>query len=359
MAGHGRGDSKAVNDIFFVKEYRMLLSVCIPAYNRARFLNQLLDSLVTQDLSDVEILICEDKSPERLLIREIVSSYSEEHGLSISYYENNENLGFDRNLRNIIRLSKSEYCLILGNDDLLKPNALASVKEIVTNNKDIGVVLRSYEWFTRDPQFPIQRVQYHSTDKTFERGPRTAAFFYRRVASISGITFRREDCLKYFTEEFDGSLFFQMYLCANILIDKRGAYLSNSLVSCRNTEVPDFGNSSTEKGKHKPGEFNAKSRTAMLTAILNIARRVEQNRGVVFSPLVERDIANYSLFWFIYLKKLGLKNFLHFFLQMGRLGLAKFPLFTVYFVLVLLLGARNSEDLLNLGRGLMRVTPSL
>lgn len=42
-----------------------LLSVCIPAYNRA-VLDELLRSVLSQDFGDFEIVVCEDPSPEML-----------------------------------------------------------------------------------------------------------------------------------------------------------------------------------------------------------------------------------------------------------------------------------------------------
>jgi glycosyltransferase involved in cell wall biosynthesis len=43
-----------------------LISVCIPAYNRAGVLPAVLDSLLSQDFDDFDIVIAEDSSPERL-----------------------------------------------------------------------------------------------------------------------------------------------------------------------------------------------------------------------------------------------------------------------------------------------------
>ena len=48
------------------------LSVCIPAYNRADRLPELLDSIVTQDYPHYDVVICEGASPERERIRAVV-----------------------------------------------------------------------------------------------------------------------------------------------------------------------------------------------------------------------------------------------------------------------------------------------
>ena len=56
---------------------RPLLTICIPAYNRFNLLAPLLDSIVNQKFQDFNILICEDGSPERIQISQIVSKYQE------------------------------------------------------------------------------------------------------------------------------------------------------------------------------------------------------------------------------------------------------------------------------------------
>ena len=50
-------------------------SVCIPAYNRANVLPELLESILIQNFRNYELVICEDNSPEREAIRRIVARY--------------------------------------------------------------------------------------------------------------------------------------------------------------------------------------------------------------------------------------------------------------------------------------------
>jgi len=77
------------------------LSVCIPAYNRKEFMVPLLDSILMQDYEDLDVVICEDKSPQRDEIKNIVQTYIIEKKINpnkIKYFENKYNLGYDKNL---------------------------------------------------------------------------------------------------------------------------------------------------------------------------------------------------------------------------------------------------------------------
>src|SRR5438874_9471385 len=98
-----------------------LISVCIPAYGRSRLLPELLDSIVTQDFDDFEIVLCENDSPERAEIRSIIERYQHTSGRTIRYFENESNLGYDGNIRRLIRNATGRFVVFCGNDDLIAP----------------------------------------------------------------------------------------------------------------------------------------------------------------------------------------------------------------------------------------------
>ncbi|HEY5492330.1 MAG TPA: glycosyltransferase, partial [Gemmatimonadaceae bacterium] len=58
---------------------RPLITLAIPAYNRAQWLPSLLDSALAQDFDDWSCVIVEDGSPERPLIRAIAERYAAAH----------------------------------------------------------------------------------------------------------------------------------------------------------------------------------------------------------------------------------------------------------------------------------------
>src|SRR6266542_3876798 len=92
---------------------RKLFSVCIPAYNRARHLRTLLDSIFEQDFSDYEIVICEDKSREREPIASIVREYQSRYPDMLRYWENDTNLGYDANIRNLVEKASGKFCFFM------------------------------------------------------------------------------------------------------------------------------------------------------------------------------------------------------------------------------------------------------
>jgi len=113
------------------------LSICIPTYNRALFLRQCLNSIVSQFddagvLVKTEIVISDNASKDGT--QEVVSEYGEKFS-NIRYYRNSENLGFDNNVLNVVSKASGEYCWLLGDDDALFENSLKTVlAEISTSH---------------------------------------------------------------------------------------------------------------------------------------------------------------------------------------------------------------------------------
>src|SRR3954452_12358158 len=126
---------------------RPLLSVCIPAYNRASELGPLLDSVLAQDLDDWECVICEDHSRDREAIRAIVSRYIARHGDRFRYFENEVTLGYDGNFRQLVDRARGRYLFIMGNDDLVEPGAFSAVADALRRHPDVGVILRAFAVF--------------------------------------------------------------------------------------------------------------------------------------------------------------------------------------------------------------------
>ena len=93
---------------------KLKISVCIPAYNRPELLPALLDSILSQDYDSYNIIICEDDSPSRKAIRRVVTQYMDRHSGVIHYYENEENLGFDGNVRRLFNKADGEFALLWG-----------------------------------------------------------------------------------------------------------------------------------------------------------------------------------------------------------------------------------------------------
>lgn len=338
---------------------RPLFSICIPAYNRANVLPELLESILTQDFHDFEVVFNEDCSPERTSIREIVQHYSVLYPGLIRYFENENNLGYDANLRSLVDRAQGHYCFFMGNDDIMCSGALMAVANAIKRHDKIGVVVRSYASFDGTPANINQIFRYFPDERFFKAGPDTISTVYRRSVVIPGMVIHRDTAYRYATAEFDGTLLYQLYLVANILVEMNAVFLPQIIVLYRNGGVPDFGNAAAERGKFVPADRTPESSLQFMQGMLDIACSVERNRRIPVYTHIVSDIANYS---YTVLSVQASKPFIIFaryWWSLGRMGFGRSPLFHLYFISLLLLGAKRSDALIGMIKRQVGHTPNL
>lgn len=338
---------------------KLKISVCIPAYNRATVLPDLLESIFIQNYSNFEVVINEDCSPERVKIREIVERFSTLYPNRIKYFENEKNLGFDGNLRALIERSEGEYCLFMGNDDLMCPKALDVVSRTIGRHPNIGVYLRSFDAFDGSPDNIVQTFRYFDEETFFPAGASSITTFYKRSVVIPGVTLHRETAKKFITDKFDGTLLYQIYLVANILCEKNGVFSPEIITWYRNGGTPDFGNSLSEKGKFVPGTRTAESSLTFMQGMLKIAHYVEETRSVdIYKPIL-RDLSNYSYPILAVQAEKPLRVFFNYYLSLIKLGFGCRILFHIYFFSILLLGTERMEKTIAWVKKRFGYTPAL
>jgi abequosyltransferase len=119
---------------------RPLLTIAIPTYNRARFLNQCLKCITDQvDTADdrVEILVSDNCSPDDT--REVVAKYIDS-GAKIRYIVNSENMGGDFNVAQCYKEAKGQYVVAFGDDDQLLAGSVDLILKTIQENRGCGVI---------------------------------------------------------------------------------------------------------------------------------------------------------------------------------------------------------------------------
>jgi len=336
---------------------RKMFSVCIPSYNRSKYLVLLLDSICQQDFKDFEIIVCEDLSPEREVIAGIVREYQSKHDCALSYYENKSNLGYDGNIRNLVEKANGEYCFFMGNDDLMCPGALSEVAGLIRRHPDVGMVLKSYSWFQGNPDRIDQTVKYYSEERRFKAGEEAIHACFRRSGVIAGYIIHRDSAHAAATSRFDGTLFYQMHLTVSVLASMSAVFTPKVLVLCRNGVPPDFGNSGAEQGKYIPGRFTPQARLNMVGGALSILEELKLKGGGDYLLRVKRDYANYFYPCIKDQLNLPLREYFSLYRNFGRLGFDRFVMFHVYSVVCYIIGEQGFDGLIRLVRKLLGRSP--
>lgn len=108
------------------------ISILIPTYNRSMYLKKCIESIISQNHDDIEIIISDNNSPDNT--EEIVNLFIDKR---IKYYKNSENIGSNANFYKLIELANGEFVFFLTDDDYLLPGAIAEIKNFIKINKHI------------------------------------------------------------------------------------------------------------------------------------------------------------------------------------------------------------------------------
>lgn len=126
-----------------------LLTIAIPTFNRASYLDVCLEH-ISRQMSDngnlMEILVSNNCSTDNT--KEVVEKYIG-IGVPITYVENCENIGAERNVIQCYKLSSGKYVYIIGDDDLLLDGSLKKILQVLTADEYGMLFLNSYG-FTDD-----------------------------------------------------------------------------------------------------------------------------------------------------------------------------------------------------------------
>ena len=95
------------------------VSVCLPTFNRAHYLQGAIQNILGQTFRDFELIVCDNASTDET--REFVADFRDPR---IRYIRNSNNIGVAANWVNSIQLATGEYCTIIGDDDRWHPTFL-------------------------------------------------------------------------------------------------------------------------------------------------------------------------------------------------------------------------------------------
>ena len=113
------------------------VSICVPTYNRKDYLKETLDSILAQTYKDYEIVIVDDGSTDG------TEDMVKQLGVPVTYHWQ-EN-GGDAAARNkLIELARGQYISFIDSDDLLFPDAIERLVEVMETETEDVVAYGSY-----------------------------------------------------------------------------------------------------------------------------------------------------------------------------------------------------------------------
>ena len=120
------------------------ISVIVPTYNREDMIGGCIEAILTQTMSDFEVIVVNDGSTDNT--KEIVEKY---HDPRLLFFEK-EN-GGQASARNLgINKSKGKYISLCDDDDRPYPDHLMVLNNILDNQEDVGLVYSDAIWIYKD-----------------------------------------------------------------------------------------------------------------------------------------------------------------------------------------------------------------
>jgi glycosyltransferase involved in cell wall biosynthesis len=161
---------------------KLRLSIIIPMYNVAPYVDRCLSSLANQDIpyDHFEIICVNDGSPDNC--SEIVKRLQNEIPNIILIDQENQGVSMARN--NAMAIAKGNYILPIDPDDYVVPNCLKKALE-KAENEQLDVLYCAFEIFDENSK-PIWRTNYSHLEQKIDSG-------YEGYFAVRGITVKDPD----------------------------------------------------------------------------------------------------------------------------------------------------------------------
>ena len=137
-----------------------LISIIVPCYNQAHFLNDTLQSVLNQTYTNWECIIVNDGSPDNT--EEVALEWCKDFRFRYLYKENG---GLPSARNTGIKISKGEYILALDSDDILHEDYLLKLVPVLDADETLAIVSSYREFFVDNKRNIVYK--YEASGSTY------------------------------------------------------------------------------------------------------------------------------------------------------------------------------------------------
>lgn len=153
------------------------ISVVMPIYNCAQYLDDSIGSVLQQDYDNYELLLIDDGSTDNSW--EICKSYMEKDSRIRAIHIENRGVSGARNLG--MKEASGEYIYFVDADDTLFPNALSALEGPLTKDPTVDIVIAYYDGTDRDVNKGDMPKGVYATTEVLQHLLMNAPTFYYGV----------------------------------------------------------------------------------------------------------------------------------------------------------------------------------
>ncbi len=114
-----------------MKEKSPLISILIPSYNHQDYIEQCINSILSQTYTNFELIIVDDCSTDKTA--EIILNITDK---KLNFFQNKFNKGMNSSLNEAFRHAHGDFITILGSDDFFEPHYLEEFVKFINLNGD-------------------------------------------------------------------------------------------------------------------------------------------------------------------------------------------------------------------------------
>jgi glycosyltransferase involved in cell wall biosynthesis len=134
------------------------ISVLLPTYNYAHYLDQTIPSVLNQSFTDFELIIVDNHSTDDT--EAVVKKYLEDP--RVSYYKNEKNLGLVGNWNRCLKYPRAEYIKYVCADDMIHPEMLEKFYAVMELHPNVSLITCFKQLFDGQPwlvKLPLTHLQ--------------------------------------------------------------------------------------------------------------------------------------------------------------------------------------------------------
>ena len=136
------------------------VSICIPAYNGARYIDRTIRTVLAQSYKDFELIINDDSSTDNTL--KVVEGYAKsDHRIRV--FVNEQRLGLTGNWNSALSHATGEYVKLLCQDDLLEPDCIEKQVRILEAFPQVSLVTCATKVIDSNDKVMMRRKFWHGT----------------------------------------------------------------------------------------------------------------------------------------------------------------------------------------------------
>src|SRR5690625_440466 len=160
-----------------------LVSVIMPIYNTSEFLNQSIQSVLSQTYKNIELILINDGSNDES--KQIIENYKQiDKRIKIHHFEKNKGVGYVRNYG--IKMATGSHIYFLDSDDYLSETTLQSLFEYI--NKDDAILGKIETIHLTDSHIEM----YQSDNKIESKEYHGNIFEKENIYSVLNCLFKKE-----------------------------------------------------------------------------------------------------------------------------------------------------------------------